>query len=130
VEQPPLAFTQVLRISSVPSVVSAIARTEVNRSTRTRRPISATRAPRGKVEGGRHGRWIVIDNDPDLPDVTERGVAEAQRQRCGCGIGRICRRFQAHVILIQQADAAAGVELPLQIFPGTAGRRLAVADSQ
>src|ERR1039458_10570709 len=51
-EQPPLAFTQLLRISNLPSVVSAIARTDVQRSIRTRNPISATRAPpaKSKVE--------------------------------------------------------------------------------
>ncbi len=39
-EQPPLAFTQLLRISNPPSAVSAMARTEVNRSIRTRMLIS------------------------------------------------------------------------------------------
>src|SRR5271155_1450017 len=41
-EQPPLAFTQVLRISKLPSVSSAMARTEVNRSMRTLMLISVT----------------------------------------------------------------------------------------
>src|ERR1700733_4619354 len=41
-EQPPLAFTQVLRISRVPSASSAMARTEVNRSMRTLMLISVT----------------------------------------------------------------------------------------
>ena len=39
-EQPPFAFTQLLRISNPPSAVSAMARTEVNRSMRTRKLIS------------------------------------------------------------------------------------------
>jgi hypothetical protein len=56
-EQPPAALTQVLCICSWPSVVSAIARIEVQRSTRTRMPISATRAPwaKSKVEATGEG---------------------------------------------------------------------------
>ncbi len=44
-EQPPLALTHVLRISSEPSVISTTARTDVKRSMRTRRSIWSTGTP-------------------------------------------------------------------------------------
>ena len=86
-EQPPLALTQVLRISNLPSVVSAIARTEVNRSTRTRMPISATRAPAATSKVAATGDGLLSMITRICLMCPTRGIAEVQRQWCRRRIG-------------------------------------------
>src|ERR1039457_4561145 len=75
---------QLPRISNLPSVVSAIARTDVQRSIRTRIPISATRAPpaKSKVETTGDGLLSMITRSclmcpiAPSPKRTVNGVAD------------------------------------------------------